>query len=437
VLLVVAVVALVTPRVRADVAGWGSFSVGSSSVPASPDVPLEGEIVFDSHPVTPLGTPVDLGVSVGLMRLTGSAVVGDAPPGATFLLSADDPDSTFAFDASGGGACDQPGCVGGIATFAGRIGSVVPGFLPDGVFTFDGTASLALPSGPAGAVALNAFPSILTAEGVMVTVASGPSSYWDSRTRTVRTFAAQATFEAVPAAGTTSFAGLSSVAGAPPAGIGLSVPLSVFVDVETTAAVSGAVRVCVAYDDAEEDGVDDRSGISVDRLRLLRAVSPTFADITTTVGEGLVCGTTPGPSAFVIGAADASSTSTTIAGGGVTTTTLPLGGCTEPVSCLETALGQPLCGGEQLNPKLRAVVAARLGKARSLLQRAATVPAAKVAKLVGRARRQLDRVGARADAFVARRKRPITAGCRDAIRAALDRIEALIVATDAPFACPS
>ena len=416
--------ALAVPPASADVAGRGSFTIGLGDVPVPPDLSFSGDLVFDSLPVTPLGTPVNLGISVGQMSLAGTAAVSDAPPSATFLLTADDPDSTFAFDASGGGACG-PDCVGGTVTFAGRVDAVAPGFLPDGVLTFDGTAGLAFPTAPAGVFGLNAFPSILTAEGSMVTVASGPSSYWDSRTQTTRTFAAQATFEAVSAAGGTSFAGLSSVAGAPPPGITLSDPLSVFVDVETTAAVSGPFRICVAYNDADQDGVEDGSAIPVDRLRLLHAVGPTFADVTTSSGDGLVCGTVTSLSAFVVGVGAASTTSTTISGGG-TTTTLPLGGCGEPVACLDLALAQPLCVGEPINPKLQATITAKLAKAKALLQKARTTSAAKAAKLVARARKQLRKVGDRADDFVDRRKDPISTGCRDGIRAALEQIGAAI-----------
>ena len=48
--------------------------------------------------------------------------------------------------------------------------------------------------------------------------------------------------------------------------------------------------------------------------------------------------------------------------------------------------------------------------------------ASKVAKLIARARKQLDKVGGKADAFVTKKKGPISAGCRDGIRAALDQI---------------
>ena len=123
-------------------------------------------------------------------------------------------------------------------------------------------------------------------------------------------------------------------------------------------------------------------------------------------------------------------TTTTISGGG-TTTTLPLGGCAEALACLEVALAQPLCGGEPINPKLQAIIAVKLGKARSLLQKAAAAADTKVARLVARARKQLGKVGTKADAFVTKKKRPITAGCRDGIHAALDRIDGAITAARA------
>jgi hypothetical protein len=422
-LLVALAVAVPASPARADVAATGSFTVGLAGVPAPPNVPFEGTIVFDDLDATPLGAPVNLGTSVGQMDFTGSAAVVDEPPSATFTLTADDPDSAFGFGAAGGGACDQEDCIGGTATFAGRFVTAIPaGFLPEAVLTFDGTAGLTFPTSPGGIFGLNAFASFLTSEGADVTVASGPSTYFDSRTQTTRTFVAEATFESVSAGGATSFVGFSSVPGGPPAGVTVSPPLSVFVDIETSATFSGPIRVCIAYIDANVDGIEDGSGIPVDQLRLLHAIPPTFVDVTVSAGDGLVCGTVTELSPFVIGAGSASSTSTTVSGGGTTTSTLPLGGCEEPVACIEAALGEPLCAGEQINPKLQTIIGAKLGKARSVLQRAGTVAPAKVAKLIAKARKQLAKVGARADAFVSKKKGPITAGCRDGIRAALDQI---------------
>lgn len=415
------------PRAGADVAGRGTFTVEVSGTPSPPNVAFQGDIVFDSFEATPFGTPVNLGPTVGTMTFSGSAAVADAPPRANFTLTADDPDSSLAFAASGAGVCDEPDCVGGTVTFAGRLDSITLVFVPNGVYAFDGTAALAFPAGPGGACGLNVFPSIPTATGPTVKVASGPSTYFDSREEAIRTFEATATFDFVSTAGGTSFVGLSAVPGSPPEDISLFSPLSVFVDVETTAVVSGPVRVCIAYADVDGDGVEDGSGVPLTRLRLLHATLPTFADVTDSVADGFVCGSVPGLSAFVLGASESASTTTTISSA-TTTTTLVLGRCGEPVVCLELALASPLCSGEQINPKLQAIIAKKLRRARNLLRKAGTVPAARVAKLIAKARKQLAKVGEKADAFVARKRKPISVGCRDRIRAALDQIGATLTA---------
>jgi hypothetical protein len=86
----------------------------------------------------------------------------------------------------------------------------------------------------------------------------------------------------------------------------------------TTAGVSGPVRVCIAYDDGDDDGFENAAGIAVARLRLLHAALPGFVDVTESADGGLVCGTVSDLSPFVLAAADESTTSTTLSGGGTT-----------------------------------------------------------------------------------------------------------------------
>ena len=215
------------------------------------------------------------------------------------------------------------------------------------MFTFDGTAALTI-AGPAGVFGLNAFPFVLTPQGTDVSVQSGTSAFFDSRTQTTRTFEARVVYGTVSSAGSTTFAGLSSVPGSPPEGISLPPGLSVFIDIQTTASISGPVQVCISYVDQDGNEVEDLAGIPLTQLRLLHAALLTFVDVTESAGSGLVCGTVSGLSPFVLGASDSgSSTTTTISGGGTTTTTLPLGGCTEPVACLELALGEPLASARR------------------------------------------------------------------------------------------
>jgi hypothetical protein len=97
--------------------------------------------------------------------------------------------------------------------------------------------------------------------------------------------------------------------------------------------------------------------------------------------------------------------------------------CDTALGCLDAAIAGPLCTGETVNPKLAAVVAKKLAKAQDALVAARSTTAPKrLAKLVAKARKQIDTVGAKADAFVSKRKSPITPGCRDAIRAAIARV---------------
>ena len=116
-----------------------------------------------------------------------------------------------------------------------------------------------------------------------------------------------------------------------------------------------------------------------------------------------------------------STTSTAISRQSTTSSTLPV--CGTALECLQLTIAGPLCPGEPLNPKLAALVRKKLTKAQAGLVRARTIAGGKKAgKLVAKARKQLDRIGRKADAFVSKRKQPISAECRDRIRAALELV---------------
>jgi len=121
----------------------------------------------------------------------------------------------------------------------------------------------------------------------------------------------------------------------------------------------------------------------------------------------------------------APSTTTTIAvspgGSSTTSTTLPV--CSTALDCVDLAIAGPLCPGESLNQKLAAVILKKLTKAQTALlgTRSTGVPK-KIAKLIGKARKQLDKIGKKADAFVSKPKGPISADCRDRIRAAIGQV---------------
>jgi hypothetical protein len=134
---------------------------------------------------------------------------------------------------------------------------------------------------------------------------------------------------------------------------------------------------------------------------------------TTTSSTTATTLTVPGP--------PTSTTTTVISLPSTTSSTLPV--CATALECLRLTIAGPLCPGENLNPKLASLILRKLTKAQAGLVRARTIVAGKKAgKLVTKARKQLDRIGRKADAFVSKRRHPISADCRDRIRAALDLV---------------
>jgi hypothetical protein len=142
----------------------------------------------------------------------------------------------------------------------------------------------------------------------------------------------------------------------------------------------------------------------------------------------IVLGVGPAPATTTTTLAPGATTTTTVtlAPGGSTTTstTLPvLPVCDSALGCLDAAIAAPLCPGETINAKLAKAIARKLAKAHKALTAArGTDVTKKAAKLVAKAARQLAAVGTKADAFVAKKKGPISPGCRDSIRAAIARV---------------
>ena len=403
---------------RADVAATGTFTVGVS--PA-----LNGMIFFATGIRSVLGQSVDLAADVGDMDFTGSVQLSPASSSATFELQAG-PSTEFVFHATGAAACAAPGCLDAVATFAGIVDAITDpmSVLPDATYALDGTTLVSVAPGSAGTFSINAFAPQPTSIGADVVTGSGPTVFFDSVQGIERTFEARVGFPEVTTAGTTTFVGYSALPGDIPLGYQLVPEVSVFVDVATVGvAFTGSPEVCLGTGDADLDGVVDGAGIPVTELRLLHApaAGQAFADVTgASPSSGFVCGVAAGLSPFVLARSS---------GGPTTTTTLPGAGCADAVSCIDTALATPLCGAEPVNPKLQAIVEKKLGAAKTAVGKAATTAAKKREKLLAKARKQVAKVGRKADAFVDKKKAPITAACHDAIRAALDRIDAALEAT--------
>jgi hypothetical protein len=414
--LLATLLSLLAGAARADVAATGTFSVGVS--PA-----LNGMIFFATGIRTVLGQSVDLAADVGDMDFTGSVQLNPTSSSATFELQAG-PSTQFAFHATGAASCAAPGCLDAVATFAGVVDAITDpmGVLPDATYALDGSTLVSVAPGSAGTFSLNAFEPQPTGIGTAIVTGSGPTVFFDSVQGIERTFEARVQYPEVSTDGTTTFVGFSALPGDVPAGYQLVPEVSVFVDVVTSGvAFTGSPEVCLGTGDADLDGIVDGAGIPVAELRLLHspAAGQAFADVTgASPTTGFVCGVVTGLSPFVLARSS---------GGPTTTTTLP-GACADPVSCIDTALATPLCGAEPVNPKLQAVLEKKLGVARTAIGKAASAASKKREKLVTKARKQLAKVGRKADAFVDKKKAPITAACRDAIRAALDRIDAVLEA---------
>jgi hypothetical protein len=521
-------------RASADVAATGSFDVSLTPAPPS-NVTFDGDITFDPGPRTFLGATVDMSTAVGDMTFEGDGTVDVANESAAFTLTAES-EGDFDFAAAGTASCEKAGCLAGKGNFGGRLTAINGGVLPAGVFTFDGTIAInAVGEGLNGVFAINAFAPVATSTGTDVVVTSGPTAFYDTVADEERSFTATARFTSVTAAGNTEFVAFSTFPSEFPSGIAVNRNVSVFVDIRTTAAVTGQVQVCLAYPDANDDDIVDGTpnNLNASRLRLLHAadVDSSFADRTVSFGSGQVCGNVPavGPVALgvgsggttttVVGASttttslepgattttsstvvgETSTTSTTVvgetttttlggetttttvigettttstslpgqstttlpsgastttsttpAGGGSTTTTLPSGGsttttistggptttsttlpaCVTAIDCLDLAIAGPLCPGETIDSKLSTLILKKLTKAQKALLAARTTGSGKkLARLVIKARKQMDKVGKKADAFVSKRKGAISVACRDQIRGALILVTQQIAAS--------
>jgi hypothetical protein len=304
------------------VAGTGTFDIDVNGLP--PNITFDGTLSFANEARMVGGTSVNLGTSAGVVPYSGSAAVDVQALDADFDLTATK--TGFNFTGEGVAACTSS-CLTGTATFVGIGSAVSGGSLPsDFAYTFDGTIGLLAQTGN---FALNAYANVDTPAGPDVSVTSGLDSFFDSKTLDLREFLVELVFTAVNTPGFTNFLGATVVPGKLPDGIGLIPDESVFIDIVTTAGFSGPVDVCVAYDDVDADGVVDGTDVLVSQLRLLHALATggDFADVTTSVGSGKVCGQVTSLSPFVVAAGPAptttSTTTTTVTTTSTVTTTLP------------------------------------------------------------------------------------------------------------------
>src|SRR5689334_17619316 len=340
-----AALVLVARGARADVAATGTFGINVHvSFPFTSGT-FDGTITgLDTGPFTAGGGSVDLKTDIGMMSITNGQIPAINIPAlaATFSFDAADSNLTaksLSFTGAGIAVCtDAITCAQGAGSFVGDVTSITDpdALLPDPLaYTFDGTVMVS--SGPfdaTGVFGLNAFAPQNVAVGSSVMVVGNPTSFFDSRKNTLRNFLVDLTFAAVTNPGTVTVLGKSAVPGSLPANIVIDPTASVFVDIVTGGglAFTPPVDVCVAYEDANDDGIVDGTTLQVAQLRLLHALAlgDNFQDVTTTVGGGKVCGQVGTLSPFVVAAGPAptttstsTSTVTTTSAAPTTTTTLP------------------------------------------------------------------------------------------------------------------
>ena len=148
---------------------------------------------------------------------------------------------------------------------------------------------------------------------------SGNFTFVNPITNNPVSVAVDVNFSQVSGTGTTTVTAFSNVAGALAANFSVGVDgyQATFIDVSTTASISGRIIVCTNYPDADNNGLVDGTGVPVTSLRMLHREDvngvPTFVDRTVSpqdVVNHKICARTDSLSPFVV------AVNTEIPGGG-------------------------------------------------------------------------------------------------------------------------
>jgi hypothetical protein len=437
-------------RAEALTAATGTVSV---TVVANPLFPASSTITitatFDDATYDLPG--VNLGDSLGSVSATSVALTNvNLGTGAHFVIPFTNAGPKF--EAQGDIACPTDGCISptpaeryGFIGFLQNVNASV-GLPADNVYTFDGSASCTLGGITltcTGDFSLNAFP----VDDVV------PPTDTVDRTVTFtdptppggeREFTARVELSGITTGGMVSITGLSRYRGTIPAGYALSSGAfrALFFDIESDAVFTSG-RACVEVDANLDGFVDVEPSLTLTQLAILHATTPgnPFAAAPVIFLPPFVCIDVVSFSPFVLLVDLTPPTTTTTVPGGGTTTTLPgegpsttttiastpgtsttLQSCTTARECLQKTKSGPLCE-ETINPKLQNVITKKTAAAETKLGKAASATsAAKAAKFQKQAKAAISAILKKADAFVNKKKGPISSTCRDAIRAALQPV---------------
>jgi hypothetical protein len=307
----------IAPPAAAVPVGTGTLLVECGSVCCP-------ELTFDSITFDVFGTPIDLGTGVGSVRSTNVAITIQDPVTGLFAGTAQSIiPGLLEFGMSGSFICGIAGCEpGAVNTFVGDIANLGGSFtLPAGLsYTLDGsneridiigspTIPGCPPGGPirvyTGVFGINAFQDAATPTGSDVQVATS-TTFFNPVTGTEVTIAIDASFAEVAGAGETIVRAYSNTSGAVPGNFAAQVTGScavdgsidccadadcpsgacngcyrpAYIDVTTTATVSGPIEICTVYPDADDDGFVDGTAIPEGRLRFLHEEAEVFVDRT-------------------------------------------------------------------------------------------------------------------------------------------------------------
>jgi hypothetical protein len=297
------------PRAVADVVGTGTFTV-SVSFPS-----FTGTATFDDALANVFGTPVNVGnpsssTFVGPMVASGGVITNFTGVAGNFTVHWESASpGLLSFDQTGNFICAPTGCTSGdVASFVGTLSSVtgtVAASLPPGLaYTLDGSFRYIGGADFGGPFGINAFQMVSTLTGSDVTVGA-TTSFFDSLSQTEVSLPIDVTFSTVAGDGTTTITTFSNDSGTVPGNFATAISgyQASFIDVSTTAQVTGPITVCETYPDLNDDGVVDGTSINVSALHLLHKEAGVFQDRTSVFGpnpEHQVCGTVNSLSFFVL-----------------------------------------------------------------------------------------------------------------------------------------
>ena len=344
--------------------------------------------------------------------------------------------ATASFTALGDIACPPSGCttLPGTFAFVGFLDMVNVSLLPNGlVYTFDGSVGCAgnpvLGVNCTGPFALNAFTPAPVSPGPSVTI-MGSHPYFDPRLGIRRPLDTRVTLTEVNTPGTLEVAGLSRVRGAiPPPYLTSSDGFeAIYFDVATGAIFTEA-EVCVLVD-ADSDGVIDGTTTAVSRLAGLHFVGNAFVLEDIRIDGPYACLTVNSLSPFALVVSPAQATTTTMPATPTTSTTAPP--ATTPTTTSTTTTTVPRCSSaracldvlkadvecpEGLPRSLSKLIDKEVQSATKSLGRAEGKSPRKMTKLVKRARNAVRAIDKKAAALARRRKKGISAECRQGVAA--------------------